>query len=72
MSHDELTLEKLQAAANLLKPTPRMPRWKDLAWAQRHVVEREIDATENVVVRQSMREAYYCADDHCPYHGNQV
>lgn len=69
MNNDELTIEKLRAVIAPFKPAPRMPRWKDLTWAQRNMVEREIDATENRVARESMREAYYCPDDDCPYHG---
>lgn len=69
MSDDELTLEKLRATIAPFKPAPRMPRWKDLTWAGRNMVERQIDATENQIVRGAMREAYYCDDDQCPYHG---
>jgi hypothetical protein len=67
---DELTLEKLHAVIDGLKPVPKMPRWKDLTWPQRNMVEREIDATEHQIIREAMREAYYCEDDNCPYHGD--
>ena len=63
----ELTLERLQAAMREIGPAPRMPRWKDLTWAQRNMVEREIDATDHAT-REAMREAYFCGDDECPYH----
>lgn len=65
---DELTLDKLRATLQSFKPAPPMPRWKDLTWAQRNMVEREINATESQIVREAMREAYHCADDDCPYH----
>jgi hypothetical protein len=68
--NDNLTLDKLRATMASFKPAPKMPRWKDLTWPQRNMVEREIDATENQVVRGAMREAYYCSDDDCPYHGD--
>lgn len=60
---DELTVEKLRAVLDSFKPIPKMPRWKDLTWAQRNMIEREIDATENVVVREAMRASYYRDDD---------
>lgn len=66
---DELTLEKLKTAMASLKSAPKMPRWKDLTWAQRNMVEREIAATENLVVRGAMYDAYWCEDDNCPQHG---
>ena len=65
---EELTLDTLRETIRSFRPSPQMPRWKDLTWAQRNMVEREINATENQVVRGAMREAYYCADDQCPYH----
>ena len=60
---DELTLERLKALFQQLKPMPKMPRWKDLTWPQRNMIEREIDATENTVVREAMRANYYRDDD---------
>jgi hypothetical protein len=70
MADDELTYKKLKATIDSFKPPPKMPRWKDLTWAQRNMVEREIEATENTVIRGAMREAYYCEDDDCPQHGS--
>jgi hypothetical protein len=67
---DELTYDKLKTVMDSLKPAPRMPRWKDLTWAQRNMVEREIAATESQFVRDAMREAFYCADDDCQFHGD--
>lgn len=60
---DELTYEKMKAVIDSFKPVPKMPRWKDLTWAQRNMVEREIDATESQIVRESMRASYYRDDD---------
>ena len=65
---EELTLEKMVAVMRAIGPPPKMPRWKDLTWAQRNMVEREIEATENAFIRRSMWEAYYCHDDNCPWH----
>ncbi len=59
----ELTLETMQALIRSMKPMPKMPRWKDLTWAQRNMIEREIDATENCVVREAMRANYYRDED---------
>jgi hypothetical protein len=66
---DNLTVEKLRAAIDSFKPVPPMPRWKDLTWAQRNMVLREIDATEHPIARGAMREAFYCDADDCPHHG---
>jgi hypothetical protein len=63
MSDDELTLERLEAAMRALPPPPQMPRWKDLTWAQRNMVEREINATENQLIRGALRAEYYRDDD---------
>src|SRR5690606_18754808 len=60
---DNLTLEKLRAVMDSLRPVPKMPRWKDLTWAQRNMVEREIAATESLIVREAMRASYYRDDD---------
>lgn len=68
----ELTLDKLRAAIQSIGPMPPMPRWKDLTRAQRNMVEREIDTTKNPSVRNAMWEAYYCANDDCPWHGPAV
>jgi hypothetical protein len=65
----ELTLDKMRAAMRDFRPAPRMPRWKDLTWAQRNMVEHEIEATDNAFIRGGMWEAYYCQDDDCPWHG---
>lgn len=67
---DELTLEKLKTVMASLKPVPKMPHWKDLTWAQRNMVEQEIAATENFVIRGAMWDAYWCEDDDCPSHGS--
>jgi hypothetical protein len=66
---DELTLEKMRTTMRALGPAPKMPRWKDLTWAQRNMVEREIEATESQFVRGALWEAYYCQDGCCPRHG---
>lgn len=71
MGDDNLTIDKLRATLASFTSLPKMPRWKDLTWAQRQMVEREIDTTENLIVRGAMRDAYYCEDDDCPYHGTK-
>lgn len=63
MSDSELTFAKMMAVVEQFRPVPKMPRWKDLTWAQRRFVEHEIDATENLLVRESMRASYYRDDD---------
>lgn len=70
MTDDDLTYEKLAATIASFKPAPKMPRWKDLTWAQRNMVEREIEATESLVIRGAMWDAYWCEDDNCPQHGS--
>lgn len=61
---DNLTLEKLLSTIRSFKPVPQMPRWKDLTWAQRNMVEQEIRATESPLVRNAMWANYYRDDDH--------
>jgi len=60
---NELTVEKLVALADQFKPYPRMPRWKDLTWAQRNEVEREIWSTTDPLVRGAMQADYYRDED---------
>lgn len=56
---NELTLDKLQTAMDSIKSVSKMPRWKDLTWAQRNIVEREIAAIEDPFIRRVMWWNYY-------------
>lgn len=63
--NDTLTTEKLLAVAANMVPSPEMPRWADLTWAQRNLVEREIAATADPFVRDVMRRNFYRCPEGC-------